>query len=553
MLSALSAYAADADDRVPTPQELEAAGARIGTIRITPVDVFDLEDPADNKPLFRLANRLHISTRPDVIRRQLLFKEGDLYSERLALETARILRGKSYLYEATVRPVAYTDGVVDLEVRTQDVWTLNPGLSFDRAGGENSYSFKLEESNLLGFGKEINLERESDVDRASTRFTYFDPQLLGSWNRLRVGYSSNSDGDQSQLNLDRPFYSIDSRRAAGFGFLDWNRTDSRYDLGEVVDEFRHDEQTFGIHYGWSRGLQNGWVRRWTFGFAYEEDRFAPSPTLPSTLPLPADRTLAYPQIGFELLQDQYEVRRNENQISRTEDVYTGLFLRTMLGWSSEAFGGDDALILAATLGRSYEFDERKHTILFAANAGGRLESGDLRNAEFSVDAQYYWRVSQRQLFFASITGTVTENLDPERQLLLGGDDAGLTVSSAANPSASDSLFSGSETTLRGYPLRYQDGSAFALITLEHRVYTDYYLFRLFHVGGAVFADAGRTWGRGTAGGTSQGWLTDAGFGLRLGSSRSSFGNVIHLDVAFPFNGDDTIDDIQFLVETKRSF
>lgn len=157
------------------------------------------------------------------------------------------------------------------------------------------------------------------------------------------------------------------------------------------------------------------------------------------------------------------------------------------------------------------------------------------------------------MFFASLTGTLTRNLDAERQLLLGGDAAGLSTAAPLNPSATGRLFSGSDTTLRGYPLRYQDGTALALLTLEHRIYTDYYLFRLFHVGGAVFFDMGRTWGTGNAGGTSQGLLKDAGIGLRLGSSRSSFGNVIHIDLAFPFDGDDSIDDVQFLVETKRSF
>ena len=46
-----------------------------------------------------------------------------------------------------------------------------------------------------------------------------------------------------------------------------------------------------------------------------------------------------------------------------------------------------------------------------------------------------------------------------------------------------------------------------------------------------------------------------GLGLRLGSSRSSFGNVIHIDLAFPLDGagDDDIDDVQLLVTTKGSF
>ena len=49
------------------------------------------------------------------------------------------------------------------------------------------------------------------------------------------------------------------------------------------------------------------------------------------------------------------------------------------------------------------------------------------------------------------------------------------------------------------------------------------------------------------------WLKEVGIGLRFGSSRSSFGNVIHVDLAFPLDGDDSIDSVQFLVETKASF
>ena len=52
---------------------------------------------------------------------------------------------------------------------------------------------------------------------------------------------------------------------------------------------------------------------------------------------------------------------------------------------------------------------------------------------------------------------------------------------------------------------------------------------------------------------SQGLLRDVGLGLRLGNSRSSSGNVLHLDVAFPLDGDPSIQGVQFLVQTKRSF
>jgi outer membrane translocation and assembly module TamA len=107
--------------------------------------------------------------------------------------------------------------------------------------------------------------------------------------------------------------------------------------------------------------------------------------------------------------------------------------------------------------------------------------------------------------------------------------------------------------LRGYPLRYQGGDARALFTVEQRYFTDWYPFRLFRVGGAVFFDAGRTWGPAPLAAPNLGLLKDAGFGLRFGNARSGLGNVIHVDVAFPFDGDNSIKRVQFLVQTKQSF
>ena len=64
---------------------------------------------------------------------------------------------------------------------------------------------------------------------------------------------------------------------------------------------------------------------------------------------------------------------------------------------------------------------------------------------------------------------------------------------------------------------------------------------------------GRTWGTDVTGQESDGLLKDVGIGLRFGSSRSSFGNVIHVDLAFPLDGGDDIDSVQLLVQTKASF
>jgi hypothetical protein len=139
---------------VPDGAELERRGAIIGNVLVYPENIFNLEDPDENKALYRLANRVHVRTQPHVIRQQLLFKSGDRYSQRLLDESARILRSARYLYDASVRPIAFQDGRVDVAVTTRDVWTLNPGMSFSRSGGENS-TRKTENNSLLTGSKSL--------------------------------------------------------------------------------------------------------------------------------------------------------------------------------------------------------------------------------------------------------------------------------------------------------------------------------------------------------------------------------------------------------------
>ena len=114
-------------------------------------------------------------------------------------------------------------------------------------------------------------------------------------------------------------------------------------------------------------------------------------------------------------------RGNTVFVRRSEDLYTGTYWRGSLGYASKEFGSDrDAWVLATSAGMSVERGENNaHTGVFAVSAQGRLEDGDLRNGVLTALARYYWRTSPRQLFFASLSATVTEDLDPDRQLLLG--------------------------------------------------------------------------------------------------------------------------------------
>lgn len=515
---------------IPPPEELEARGAVIGEVRVVVGDVFDTSVKGESGWLYRTANKLHIETRPSVIRDQLLFESGEPYKHRLVLETERLLRANNYIYEAVIVPVSYDGQTVDLEVRTRDVWTLNPGVSFSRSGGENAFAVQLQEDNLIGTGQKIDLEWESDVDRESLAVTYFNPHFFESFTRLTTTYVDSDDGSEKLFALSRPFYALDVRRAGGTFLADGERIESRYQLGKVTGEFEHRDEYYEAYGGWSRGLQGRGVRRWTAGVTYQRDQFDPAPSEVLGGPLPGDRELLYPWIGVEWVEDEFQRRVNLDQIRRTEDVLVGLRANARIGYASESAGSDrDALIVSAYV-QDGEDLRSGQTVFGSLSASGRLEDGTVQNGIVGAEGRLYWPTSKYSKFYAAVSAAVTENLDEESQLLLGGDNG-----------------------LRGYPLRYQAGTARALLTLEQRYYTKWYPFRLFHVGAAAFFDMGRTWGTDVTGLESDGLLKDVGIGLRLGSSRSSFGNVIHIDLAFPLDGGDDIDSVQLLVQTKASF
>lgn len=518
-------------DGVPSDAELESAHARIGRVIVVPRNIFDPSRPEENATLFRLANRLHIRTKTSTVQDQLLFSEGQEYDGRLLEESERILRGTRYLQDATIRPVAWHDGVVDVEVTTHDVWTLNPGVSYGRKGGKNSTGVGIEELNLLGLGSQISLERRSGVDRTSTALLYKDPQLFGSWWALGTGYSDNSDGRTKEFNLEHPFYALDTRWATGVTAKDDERIDSLYDLGEVRDQFGVRAKKATAYGGWSRGLQNGWTRRLTWGATYDESRFQRivGETGPTQL-IPPDRKLVYPWVGYEWVQDEYEKARNRDQIEKTEDFLLGLHAHVQLGYATTSLGSDRNAWMFDT-GASHGFvPGPRSRLLLSSTLTGRHDDTGFADVQGELAARYYFRQSERRLLFLGAWVDAASNLDPDHQVLLGGDNG-----------------------LRGYPLRYQAGEGRWLVTAEQRFFTNWYPFRLFNVGGAIFADVGRTWGANPGGTPAQGVLKDVGFGLRLGNSRSALGNVLHLDVAVPLDGGSDIQKVQFLVSTQRSF
>src|SRR6185436_14615196 len=93
---ALLGLASPAAAEEATPQDGAALQGTVGEIRIVTKSIFDPDKPGEDKWVFRMADRLHRTTRPGVIERQLLLKPGDPYSWEAVEESERLLRSNRY-------------------------------------------------------------------------------------------------------------------------------------------------------------------------------------------------------------------------------------------------------------------------------------------------------------------------------------------------------------------------------------------------------------------------------------------------------------------------
>ena len=509
----------------------ENGTARIGSVTVRDLPIFDPADPGEGKALYRLADRLHVDTRDSVIESQLLFHQGDPFACRSLEETERNLRQLRFIREPEIRIVGYHDDLVDVEVTARDVWTTNPGISFGRSGGSNSASIELEELNLFGRGKHLAFDYSSDVDRSSSALTWRDPSVLGSRWRDEVVLRESDDGSGQSLVIERPFYSLDARWSAGLALAQDDTIEHVYRLGERTAGYGQNTEAAELQFGRSRGLRDGWTRRVTAGLRHDRAAFEFAPGEINPAALPENRDLAYPFIRIEGVQDDFETARNRDQISRTEDLQFGLRYALELGWSDPAFGSDrGAVLLRAEAGRGFRLGE-KRSLFVHSSIGGRIENQSVADGLLTGGMRFYRETGPRSTLFAALNAEFGHALDSDHELSIGGDSG-----------------------LRGYPLRYQAGSGRALLTLEHRIYTNWSLWKLADIGGAVFFDAGQSWGESAFGPTENlGLLKDVGVGLRFGSTRSALGNVLHVDLAFPLDGPSSIDSLQLLIQTKRSF
>lgn len=530
---ALHGTCAGADTSGPASADfaaLEAQGVVIRAIKINTGNVFDPNDPRERARVFGWVNALHIVTRPALIESALLFRAGEKISKQKIEETERLLRVKNTLHNVTIRAVDVNDGAADIEVNTQDAWSLSLGASVSSTGGTKKTSIELTELNLLGTGLRLAVASRRDSERKGTLVEAGYDKAFDGWTDVNVLLSRFDDGSRRAAGIVRPFYALDARWAAGATIDRNDRIDTLYQDGETAAEFRHVSRTASVFGGISRGLVDGWTTRWIAGVQAADHDYALEPGKPAPLVLPADSQSRTPYVEVQWIEDRFVKLQNRNQIGRDEFLAMGVNARVSLGYATAGLGSStSALVGSAAITRGYA-PGAEQNLLASLQWDRRL--GGTRGALDQFGASFRWFVPQSKhwIFFAGGSASTIRGGGAADQFLLGGQNG-----------------------LRGYPARYQTGDKRALLSLEQRYYSDWYPWRVLRVGAAAFFDAGRAWGGDYQNRINGGALRDAGFGLRLAVDRAAFANVLHLDVAFPLDRAGDVKSRQFVVKTEVSF
>lgn len=500
------------------PRVYASSGPVVGTILLDREDVFDPRVPGEDWWPFRAANKLHIVTREDVIRRELLFKEGELWDPLKALESERNLRANGSFRHADIVPKPRAPGgPVDVTVNTQDSWTTNPKLSFGTEGGKTFYSYGLEENNVLGYGKTIGFAHSKDGKDRSDSFTYGDPRFLGTRLRLGASVADASDGDSSGAFLTRPFYSLESDNAVSIA---WYRALGDGEIvrdGGTFSEFRQRSRAAEASIGQRLNADQALVNRYELGW-YSEKRAYESKAL-TRGPLPDDQEFSGPTAGWSWVQPRYVKETYIDRMERVEDFNLGNELDFRGGWMPTATGSDRERWLWHLQDRQGYALAPGRFMLGQVTASGRTAGGRWENALFAVSGNVFWKTGEverspvgEQTLVAHLEGVSGRYLDRDSQVTLGGSSG-----------------------LRGYKNDSFVGGKSVLFNLEDRFFLPGEWLHLMRFGGVLFFDSGTVIPEG-GNFALQRFKSDVGVGLRIGSTRSKGGQVGRIDVAYALNG-----------------
>lgn len=512
---------------------------RITSVFVDNHSIFDTRDPALGERFgwaYRLANTLHLRTREEVIRRELLFQPGDCYDPLLLRESERLLRSHGFLARVDIFPIPQADGAYHVVVDTQDEWSTQIDLRIAMEDGPSFEGGRLRELNLLGTGRTLELfylSREANHEYGAG---YRTPQLLGTRWELEMAAGRTRAGTLTSQSIAHPFVGEVGRWAARQAF---ERHDRYFGYNtRVNDEPLHlllpvraknfemaamgrtgrigDMTLFGaalsfqeLHYpGGEEAIRLVEGERWDEDEPAGEEWRAPV----------LSQMRAIESLRLYLLFGRRGVawvkRRGLDSMKGDQDIRLGSEFEIALGHSLPGRRHDRSLSGTLSLYHGLETSNLLATgrVRLDGRRDGLAEGGpEWEDIVAGGEAIAYWKPDpgSRHTVVLRLAGVGAWNTRTPFQTTLGGD-----------------------LGVRGYERDRFPGGRLALASLEERVYFGWPFSRMLDLGGTAFLDVGRVWAGDVPFGTDSGWKASAGVGLR-GAFPAGSRTTVRIDLAFP--------------------
>ncbi len=257
---------------------LKYSGKKIRKIEIRRLNVFgsNINNPFSGKPnnTENILNKTHLNTNEFIIRKNLLFSEGDTISPLLISDNERILRQLPYIDDSRIIIVPVSDEDVDIIVLTKDVYSL--GANYEYSSIKKGF-FSLYEKNILGLGHEFKLNIPYDKnlpDSPGFGIEYNVDNIAKSFINLNL-YFSNGLGEKTYgFGLERKLISSTTKYAGGISV---RQMFTNLALDSIVP-FNYNLQNYWLMRSWLLSKKS--VTRLIIGARYTFNNVFEGPDLP---------------------------------------------------------------------------------------------------------------------------------------------------------------------------------------------------------------------------------------------------------------------------------